>query len=67
MEEKHPIKTRQSVFLERYPHAKIGDDGVLDIAPCAIDGEDCRCMGSVEKTCSECKQKYWLEEVPNDD
>lgn len=63
----HPERTRQSAFLERYPRAKIGDDGVLDIAPCAIDEENCKCMGSVEKTCSECKREYWWQEVLYDD
>lgn len=29
----HPIKTRQSVFLEQYPETRIGDDGVLQINP----------------------------------
>ena len=33
---KHPVKTRQSVFLEQYPETRIGDDGVLQIYPCSI-------------------------------
>lgn len=32
----HPRKTRQSVFLEQYPEARIGDDGVLQVDPCSI-------------------------------
>lgn len=28
----HPRKTRQSVFLEQYPEARIGDDGVASIS-----------------------------------
>lgn len=33
----HPIKTRQSVFLERYPDTTKDENGVIDIAPCAIE------------------------------
>lgn len=32
----HPLKTRQSVFLERYPEAKIDNTGVLDVCPTLI-------------------------------
>lgn len=29
----HPRKTRQSVFLEQWPQASIGGDGVLQVCP----------------------------------
>ena len=32
----HPIKTRQSVFLEQYPEAELTQDGVITICPLAI-------------------------------
>ena len=32
----HPRKTRQSVFLEQYPDAKIDSDGVIAICPTAF-------------------------------
>lgn len=63
----HPVRTRKSVFLGQYPHAKLDNNCALDISPCDIEGGTCRSMGSVELTCAECKQKYWLEEVPDDD
>lgn len=63
----HPVRTRQSVFLERYPNAKADIDGNLDIAPCAVEGKTCPQMGSDGLTCRECRQKYWPEEVPDDD
>lgn len=43
----HPRKTRQSVFLEQYPEARLDDNGVLRICPAAIspscrnDGDGC--------------------------
>lgn len=33
----HSRKTRQSVFLTQWPSAVTGDDGVLDIVPCAVE------------------------------
>lgn len=35
----HPAKTRQSVFLEQYPEARIRSDGVLSVCPAAISSE----------------------------
>lgn len=63
----HPRKTRQSVFLEQYPDAIIGDDGFLYIAPCQLcDGlihgesiEDCENRG----LCVECRRDFWSAEV----
>ena len=62
----HPRKTRQSVFLEQYPEARIGDDGVLQIYPCSISAShrnalgNCATMGS---ECSDCRREFWLQEV----
>lgn len=63
----HPIKTRQSVFLEQYPDAIIGDDGFPYVAPCQlcdelIHGEsieDCENRG----LCVECRLEFWMQEV----
>ena len=62
----HPRKTRQSVFLEQYPEAKIYADGVVGICPMIIsaahrdsDGE-CNCP---EKMCSDCRREFWMQEV----
>lgn len=62
----HPAKTRQSVFLERYPEARIGDDGVLKINPCFLFAShrnvrgNCATMG---RECSDCRREFWLAEV----
>lgn len=63
---KHPAKTRQSVFLEQYPEARLMQDGVLSICPIAISsayrGEDDSCANPSEK-CDDCRRKFWLAEV----
>lgn len=62
----HPLKTRQSVFLEKYPEARIGDDGVLQIHPCLISAlhrnarGNCATMG---RECSDCRREFWGQEV----
>ena len=62
----HPAKTRQSVFLEQYPEARIGDDGVLQIYPCSISAShrnarsNCVTMGH---KCTDCRREFWLTEV----
>nr|DAJ87922.1 MAG TPA: hypothetical protein [Caudoviricetes sp.] len=62
----HPRKTRQSVFLEQWPTAKIDESGCLDICPylvyapyrneyghCANDGV----------ICCGCRKEFWMQEV----
>lgn len=60
----HPRKTRQSVFLEHYPDAKIDDDGVIAICPTAFSSayrDDIgKCAGV---TCSKCRREFWSQEV----
>lgn len=62
----HPRKTRQSVFLEQYPDARIGDDGVLQIYPCLISASHrnaqnkCVTMG---RKCPDCRREFWMQEV----
>lgn len=62
----HPIKTRQSVFLEQYPETRIGDDGVLQIYPCSISAShrnargNCATMG---RECLDCRREFWMQEV----
>ena len=63
----HPAKTRQSVFLEQYPEAKLMKDGVLTICPLAIsaayrDGEGA-CNKDNSDTCADCRRKFWSAEV----
>lgn len=62
----HPAKTRQSVFLEQYPEAKLTEDGILALCPIAISsecsGENGRCV-SFNRKCNNCRREFWLAEV----
>lgn len=62
----HPRKTRQSVFLEQYSEARIGDDGVLQIYPRLISASyrnargNCATMG---RECPDCCREFWSQEA----
>ena len=58
----HPIKTRQSVFLEQWPDARIHkEDGLPTASPCDLDVKLAdKCKGI---PCQECRKKFWLAEV----
>lgn len=62
----HPRKTRQSVFLEQYPEAKIENDGCLGICPYLVSASHrdkhglCAIYG---KDCIECRHEFWPQEV----
>lgn len=59
----HPRKTRQSVFLEQWPEAKVSVDGVLVFCPQELDGHyTCQSTG-VEMRCRSCRLKFWMQEV----
>lgn len=62
----HPRKTRQSVFLEQYPEARIGDDGVLHVDPCSISASHRNASGScatMRRECKDCRCEFWMQEV----
>ena len=62
----HPRKTRQSVFLEQYPEAKMGDDGVLKICPRVISASHRNELGTCARTktqCPDCRSEFWMQEV----
>ena len=60
----HPIKTRQSEFLKRFPNAMINEsDGILCITPCNIEGKSIVCTNG--KSCGDCRRDYWHKEVNN--
>ena len=62
----HPRKTRQSVFLEQYPEARIGDDGVLHVGPCSISASHRNVSGScatMRRECKDCRREFWMQEV----
>ena len=58
----HPVKTRQSVFLEMFPNAPIfPDTGIVKMSPCEVDAVlrgNCPGVGC----CLECRKKFWLTE-----
>ena len=62
--DEHPRKTRQSEFLQRYPHAKIEpENGILELPPCFIEPA-MRGHGSCRGIpCINCRKEYWLQEV----
>lgn len=60
-------KTRQSIFLERYPNAAVDPGtGALLICPIFLN-EGTTCHDFTEDTldgCNGCQIRYWLQEVP---
>lgn len=62
----NPIKTRQSQFLELFPHANLDKDGILEIYPCSLDknyNSKCKNEDSSYISCENCRKEYWLEEI----
>ena len=62
----HPSKTRQDVFLEQYPEARMGDDGVLHVDPCSISASHRNASGScatMKRECKDCRREFWMQEV----
>lgn len=60
----HPLKTRQSVFLEQWPNARPADDGVLTFCPKRFDFHiSCLAECHSLKKCSDCRREFWMQEV----
>lgn len=62
----HPRKTRQGVFLEQYPKAIVGDDGVLRVCPSPIFPSDRSAYNGCVRPnslCSDCRREFWMQEV----
>lgn len=62
----HPARTRQNVFMKRYPNAMIDTNGSVDICPSVIEGKGCSAILD-GLSCSECRNNYWSQEAPDDD
>ncbi len=60
----HPVKTRQNEFLKMFHNAELCRD-VINILPCSIEKEMCKCCG--DRECEECRKDYWLSEVTDND
>lgn len=62
----HPVKTRKSEFLKMFPKAEIKYD-YLWMCPKYID-YDYKPEGNCYKiSCDDCKRKFWLTEVTDND
>lgn len=61
----HPRKTRQSVFLEHYPEARLDEYGVLRFCPSDISAahRNSGGCGYPEQRCTDCRRKFWMQEV----
>lgn len=62
----HPAKTRQSEFLKMFPNAKKDETGVLIYCPYIFDKDKYAC-DCTDDCCTECKRKFWLTEVTDND
>ena len=61
--DKHPCKTRQSVFLEQYPQADIDNTGLLILCPKRISADIRVTADCLLKRCSDCLREFWMQEV----
>ena len=66
----HPRKTRQSVFLERYPEANVDKStGVLVLCPAALKKEyrddrgACNAYSIESGVCDNCRRAFRMQEV----
>ena len=58
----NPRKTRQSALLELFPNVHLDGNGIVDIDSCKIDESGAKLCPRSE-SCSECRKKFWLQEV----
>lgn len=60
----HPHKTRQTVFLEQYPNARVNiNTGVLSVYPCAIEQGMENTIYCNSISCADCRSKFWTQEA----
>ena len=59
----HPRKTRQSVFLEQWPDAKVFVDGVIDLCPQELNSHYPCQSTDYEMRCQTCRREFWMQEV----
>ena len=59
----HPIKTRQSVFLEQFPNAPIyTNTHNVALDPCLVDTA-LRGHCPTGRGCNICRREFWMQEV----
>lgn len=67
----HPVKTRQSEFLKKFPNAYLNT--ITRLLPCSLDKtlKPLRCAKygylSITCRCDRCRDDYWNEEVTDND
>lgn len=68
----HPVKTRQSEFLKKFPDAYLS--AITRLLPCSLDKtlKPLRCakygyLMSITCRCDRCRDDYWNEEVTDND
>lgn len=67
----HPVKTRQSEFLKKFPNAYLNT--ITRLLPCSLDKtlKPLRCAKygylSITCRCDKCRDDYWNEEVTDND
>ncbi len=62
----HPHKTRQSVFLEQYPEARVDKDGILPTCPAYIAKnyrDEYGVCANPTENCHKCRREFWTQEV----
>ena len=61
----HPRKTRQSVFLEQYPNARIDSQAVIYVCPADAYGDKVcpKNEENVHMPCRDCRRNFWLQEM----
>lgn len=61
----HPRETRQSVFLEQYPNARVDIQGAIHVCPADAYGDEV-CPKNEENfrmLCCDCRREFWMQEV----
>lgn len=63
----HPRKTRQDMFLERWPEAELTKDGTISICPIAVSAayrnKTGGCASTTRPQCAVCQREFWMQEV----
>lgn len=59
----HPRKTRQSVFLEQCPNARVTDKGIVYIWPCEVEKNMKNDVYCNSLSCADCRREFWMKEI----